>query len=421
MEFSLEPKGRRFYYYFFVSDFHMLFNVVYIFFVIATIFYGNLAVVGGFLTLRHIATLLMLALCIKEEKKLASDKYMNYYLLFIACFLVSSMVTGYLSDAIRFVLAFYFVCYVAYWSTKIMVQKTGNSNLLIYPLLVFGAIDAIVSINQVVGFTNIDRYIELMKLSVNQNYLDRLSVSDDFMGISVPGIMDNAVFNGEFLMIVTILSLYLQRKKTALIGGLLTIGLLAGSFYTQQRSPFFLALAGCLFICYKVLYTRLSSMKKIFITLPLVIALLYFIGEFMDFVNTGSTRFVDTSMTGREHIYDMAKDFIWNNLVFGGYYLFLDTTSRAPHNFFFNSFIYGGIVGGLSLIALITFQVIKIFRIFFSKQLSLNTDTIIMGSAYIAIVANSMVHNAGIVVGSVLAWLVWGAFEATSNIKTFCK
>lgn len=395
----------------------MLFSIVYILFVISSIFYGDLIVIGGFLTLRHITTILMFSLCFKEDKKVWTDKYFNLYILFVLFFLFSSLLTGYFGDALNFVFAFYFICYVAYWSTRILIEKRGDAKLLIYPLLLFGVFDAIVSINQVTGFLNLDSYITLLRFQLSDHYLEQLEYHSDFMGISVPGIMNHPVTNGDFLMVVSIISLYLQRNKLNIVGLVATCILIVGSFFTQQRSPFFIAILFILFVCYRIIYRRQKKIVKIMFLFPLLVFLFYGTDIFFDIVSSGSSRYIDTSMTGREKIYDLAWNFIKDNPLLGGYFFFNQTTHLAPHNFIFNAFIYGGLVGGIAIIYLVLKQIIAIIPNVFSKVSVLDSSKFVMGSAYLAILGNSMTHNTGIVSGSVLAWFLWGAFAASFQMN----
>lgn len=250
----------------------MPFQILYIFFVIGAFFYGSTYIISA-ITLRHIVAVLMFISCVMEDKRIWIDKYFGLYCVFLLAFGLSSILTGYVSDFIRGLLAFYFVSYVGYWSTKILIQKGHSIKCLLYPLFLFGALDAIVSISQITMIFDLTPLLDVLHISLDMETLERFEGKEGAMGISVPGIMNDPVSNGEFLMVMIVLSMYFQRKKFNVSGILITILFLVGSFFTQQRSPFFFAIIVMFYILYKNFFTRLSTASKIILIIPIIVLL----------------------------------------------------------------------------------------------------------------------------------------------------
>ena len=65
---------------------------------------------------------------------------------FIMSYLIAGVFTGFFLESIKNVIAFYFVSYVAYESTKILIGKYNGMEFLCNVILSFGLIDAFVSI-----------------------------------------------------------------------------------------------------------------------------------------------------------------------------------------------------------------------------------------------------------------------------------
>lgn len=101
--------------------------------------------------------------------------------------------------------------------------------------------------------------------------------------------------------------------------------------------------------------------------------------EFIDFASADGSRFASTSMTGRDKIYQFAWSYLKDNMLLGGIYSFLNETHRMPHNFFFNAFLYGGLVGGIAITTVVTMQVIMILKYNSHKIKKINVIKLIFG------------------------------------------
>ena len=192
----------------------MRFKIAYIVFFVSILFYSSFRVVGP-VTPRHIMTIVMFVMCINEDKKVYMDKYFRWYLLFIFCFGFSSLWTYYLDKFLRFLLAYFFVAYVAYWATMILIKKHNGTSVLVNTIVVLGILNALTTIGQFYEIGIFNRIPEIMRINVSEDFLELAEERDEFEGISLPGLLSGAVSNGYFAMTATLLSLWYQRNHSS--------------------------------------------------------------------------------------------------------------------------------------------------------------------------------------------------------------
>ena len=391
----------------------MRYKIAYIVFLISIIFYTNFRVVG-FITPRHIMTIMMFFICVFEDKRVFMDKYFRWYLLFIFCFGFSSLITNYFASFLKFFIAYYFVAYVAYWATMILIKKHSGTAVLVNTIVVLGILNALSTIGQFYEIGIFNRIPEIMRINVSEEFLELTEEADELIGFSLPGLFSGAVSNGYFAMTATLLSLWYQRKRFSLIR-LIPWGIgMIGLYVTQQRAPFFITVALSLYILFKVMGKNSGGLTPL-IRLAFVVGVVFGASYFLAFISSGEMRYSRGMQdSDRSDLVRATWNYLSSHPVFGGRFHSQAHGLRPPHNLFFNAWLYGGLLGLLIVVGLTIKQVILVAKQAIGKSFLENYSKTIFGLAFLAYTANSMVHNQSIVTGDAVLWILFGAFLAQS-------
>lgn len=394
----------------------MRFKIIYILFVISGLLYANLHLPLGFTPRQAMAVVMFLA-CVWEKRNLFLDKWFGIYLVFVTCFAISSILTGNIIDCIRYIVGFYFVAYVGYWSSIILIRKYNGAKLFISLLMIIGMVDAFVTIGQFFNLPYLTNIPSIMLLNNDNEFLEMVEEGEEAFGFSLPGIMPSDVYNGYFFLVIGVLCLYYLRdgiKPIRLIPWLITI---IASYMVQQRAAFYLLLFISLFTFFKVVLSDRSKFKWLFM-LAMIMVLPFVLEYLRVFLVEGHSRFnLGLSSTNRDVVYRTAFDFIRENWMWGGKYKMNPSGGASAHNLFLNAWIYGGFFGLLAILWLTVKQSIVSIKAFAHMANSQNMFCIVSGLAFMGFTTNSMLHNASIVSGDLLIWLLWGCFVASSRFK----
>ena len=394
----------------------MRYKVIYIIFLVSIIFYANFRVVGPF-SLRHILAILMFIVCVFEDKKLFIDRYSGLFFFFVFCFGISSLFTGYFSRFPRYLIGFVFVAYVAYWASTILVRKFNARSVFINTLVISGIIDVLVTVGQFWGIDVFNRIPELLRISVSSDILEFIDEGEELLGVSLPGLFLSSVYNGYFILVAAVLSLFYQKNGFSVIRLIPWLLAMVGLYVTQQRGPFFIAVAFSIYILYRVIGKEKKAWTPIF---QFVFLLFVAVGIslFISMALSGSSRFaLGIDDTNRSNIYHNALAYIENHLFLGGYYRLRATEGFAPHNLLLNAWIYGGLLGFIAILVMTIWQFLSVGRVALSKKQLVDYGNYLVGLAFIAFTLNSMLHNTSVVTGDAIVWALWGCFQANKIQK----
>lgn len=390
----------------------IFFKIFFVLYVIATLFYSALHI-AGIITPKQLFAVVMLIVCVTTSSRIEFNRYWGFYLGFIFFFGLSSLYTGYIVEFLNQLIGSFFVAYVSFWATKILVCKYDGAQILLNTLIVAGVLDAFVTIFQAFGVDVGDRILSFLMLSNSQNYLDEYNVeSSDFLELVVPGMFSSGVYNGYFLMTVGLLSLYPQFKKINIIIFFPWVVMLFACFCTQQRGPLAIMVILSVYVLYKILSTRTSQLLR-FIVIPLfLIVVAYVLRLSYELILSGESRIAELGgdYTGRDYIYSFTLNYYLEHPIFGGYYYLTQNYGIAPHNLILNAFIYGGFFGGLALISLVVIQIRPIIQVLIKNNSVVNRTAFIVGIGYIAFTINSFLHNKSLATGDALLWMLWAVF-----------
>ena len=387
----------------------MRFKILYIVAVICWIIYPVQFLFNLPVTPRQLMALIMFMACVVESNNPKwCDKYIGVYLVYIFFYFISCCIDGYFVEGLRRIIGDFFVAIVAYWATRIICIKYSSISALVYPLLALGLFDAIITICQVLHISFFDSFLDTFQLIGYEAVLDW--TDRDMMGLAIPGIMSSPVTNGHFLLLSSILSLYLCRDNINILGVACFLVIVTGSFCAQIRTSFYLAVLTSVFVIYKLL-TFKQSIGSFFLLIVFFGAIVYGGPYLYELLTTGSNRYADLGLeaNGRDNIYKEALDYIMQHPIFGHYYSFVNEYEFYPHNFFLNAYLHAGIIGFIAIVVLSIKQIILSIKVLFIKSKQFSKPIIIFASIFMALFGNGLTHNISLENGDVMTWLIWGA------------
>lgn len=373
--------------------------------------YGSLFVAGP-ISVRHIVTVIMLIASWRVSKTFYSDKFFNIYLVFIACFFLSSLMSGFEVEAIKRIIGYYFVSYVGLFSTSILVMRYRAEKVFFYTLCVIGLLDAMVTIGQLFQNPIVSQIVTIMRWDVAlDNDLEEMQSREDFgLGYIMPGIF-GVVANSYFLMTAAILSMFWQIKKFNILGLAVSGFLLFACFVVQERSSFYLAGVFVLMLLLTLSMKRENSVSRILSPIMVIIGILYLLDSGIGWIESSGTRMSDMeSLTGRDNIWNNVFEYINKYPVFAGYDRMMSMYNRDAHNLILNAYVFGGFFGFISIMILLIKQFRKMFVSCVKKIKTIDPCIPILSCSYVAYTINGMVHNLSIVYGNLDVWLLWAAF-----------
>lgn len=371
---------------------------------------GQIPVFGG-INLLQITIILMLLVCYSIEKKILFDKWLKWYLCFVVFYFISAVFTGYESGFFRFLSSQLVGCYTLYYCTYVLLKQKVSLNYLLYPLVVIGIIDSIVTICQAYGFPIQNPLLKYFVIDIEQE--DLLSSNQNLLGLSISGLYSNPVYNGHYLLVFCISSLFLlfsNKKKIQFIGIISSTFILIGLFFCQQRSGFFISLTTWLFLIYRYISKKIRNQFLTIIVLS--IGFLYTISHLMGFLESSDSRLISESDSGREMLLMGSIDYYLQHPILGGYAACVHLLGRPSHNLFVSAFLAGGLLGGTTLICFI----IKLIVIAL-KQVTRNNIISPISLLFIGLVADSLFHNTGFVEGEPATFLALVLLVYTQKVR----
>lgn len=382
----------------------------------------------GPFSIRVYMTIVMFVFLILSNGKLTdalqiSSKFIKLFILYI----VITGFTLYLGgefegngfDYKKNVLAYYFPAIVTYLSILRFVNTTNRLRICIIFLGLLLLINSFVTLLQFFGhpFGKLASVLFVNSSEVQQNVLDKVNEGTyAYSMLGTVGLMGNSFTNANWLASLSLImvgfSYLVGRLNKICIMGVILISTWA-CLATQGRVPFIM-----LILLLVVLYIKSPSAKghKLIAICSIVILIMLF--EIVPYI-------MDSDLLGRivqKEAYesDSRKDIIWVNslnfiyshLFFGGPVSFVKLYDLAPHNYFLNAFVTSGILGGL-LAAYIFFFVSKNAISVFSQKHSFIVYS--LSASLIVGLVNSLFHNASIISGDTLFFIIYALFVVGLN------
>ena len=417
------------------------FKSLYVAFVIAVVFYGQLRLMFG-LTPRHIAIVVMLIVCIKQQGiPFPMGRIMKTYFVFILTYLVSATITGYIGNVL---ITYYVGACVGFWATKILVVKYHDGSLLLNLLIVLGVLNALVTIGQTFNMSFADKLISFFQLRLPQYYLNRMDVegSEDMaLRLTRPGMFPSPVYNGYFLMTAGVASLMLFTRKWWIQRFIPWVIISFGCFCVQERGPIIILALLSALAFYKMIISNKYALFFLLIVFiiqsiavsiesPLRVSETNSTETYRTFTTDGDedisesniwsnysqftkeSRFAKIGIndSDREKNYGLTINYIMDHPIIGGSHRLHAMYNIYPHNLFLLAFCYGGFLGGFAIMLILFWQAKPLWRVLRRKVADTNPVCFFAALAYLAYTLNSMVHNRSIVTGDEVIWMLWGLF-----------
>lgn len=393
-----------------------MYYLLYVIFFLSVLLYGSVYI--GPVTPRQFMTIVMF-IYLFMNKKLFLDRILKLYICFIFCYILSNTLTGFFSSSLKFVFSFFLVAIIGYIATANLFRKKNGYSFLMYTIIIIGCFNSLVTIFQLLRINALDPLLNILNLKTGFNAFtdgaSNYSIADNNVFIfALPGIFLDAVSNGYFSAVAAICSLYLPYVRNKLISYIPWLFLMGGCFATQQRTSLIGAFICSLLIFYYMFrYDSLhgKSLSRLFpvFILSIILIILSSISFTME------TRFDDlTNMESRTDLYNDSIEFISDNIFFGGINLFFSKYHEYPHNFFFNSFIAGGLIGAFFIFVIIFIQFRSSIRLLRKIK---TTHVLIPLLALLSMFGASLMHNQSIVYGDFL-YLCFSSFLVNGLIHS---
>lgn len=338
------------------------------------------------------------------------------------CMSIAMFINGEFSEygVIKVLLAFHLVCIVSYYAVRYYVNNTTSLNIIGIILITAVILNSIVTILQYMGNSigwGINLVLTGYRNEMVVDFSDSVSEGDTMLGLArTPGLLDSVVANGMFISSLGILPfIYLSkiRKEKSVLLKAISWGSLVLSavacFMCQERAALLMFAAALLYLLWN------QTKSKSIIALAVIGSVFYFSTYSITDISILG-RFTDFSVDNdsRSSIWNTAQNFITDNFMWGGPLHFLQKAGHFPHNFFFNALIYGGLLGGIFVIILF-FKIV--FRAIKALRNGSSSEEIVYATALLSYLMQGMFHNASLVTGSVIIFVLLGLIEAAKAIS----
>ena len=367
----------------------------------------------GPITAKYVLGLVIFILLIFHDQKLVMDKCFRVYCIFIINFFISSLVCGFLNKFFVTFFNYYFIAYVGWRATNLIIQDNKkNVNYIIYLILGIGAFDVLVTISQMTFNTAwyypIESFFRFRTQETQIEIIESYAEYRDVLGDAITGVFGNAIKNGWYLAVCSVLSfVFIQKYKYAVLY-VLPVFFLIGVFACQERSALAAAVIMISLICYKI-FTNLSFAQKTWFIIISVGIGAFLVQYFMDYSAANELRYSEVGMddTGRIGIMEKYYSYIISNPLFPNYYDMRAQMIPPPHNILFNAFVYGGIISFITICYILKLQFTTFCVIFQNIQLRNNIFFTTSICALVAFTINGFFHNQSIVTGELMPWILW--------------
>lgn len=388
----------------------MLFKILYLLFLFFNLSGSNVYL--GNLTLKYWFTIVLLLCIFHIDRAIILDKYFKVYAIFIVSLLFSCLVSDHLDFFTNQFSRFYFVAFVGWRATTLIIRKDPNMKMkIIYMTIGIGLLDTAVTLSQFFMTTSWYEPIErVLNFPIYDDYINSLYKfsKEDAFGRFLPGIFGNPVINGYYLALCTTLSMIFVYKTRKVYMYLFSFIFLIGTFCCQERSALGIALVLLFYMSYKFIKVETATNK--FVYLAVLIFAILIVGlrliETSELYNLRYTT-IGTEDTGRSYIYEHTLKYLSNNILCPNIVDATLAVGHAPHNIFINAFVYGGIVSFISIMYILVNQTKTAYKIIKQRLNKRNLIDITVACSWLAFTLNGLVHNRSIVTGELICWVFW--------------
>lgn len=351
-----------------------------------------------------------------KKAKVAVPKDIYLYAGFVMFFLFSTLMTGkyHEENILKIILARYVVSFIAAYSFSLFARNLRLVDIIVFILVGIGIVNGLVSVAQFLGIPEgmqITEFLNPSELSMQK--FDSAAVKGLGLGAGTFGLFSSVVKNGYLASVFALLSPILivnaSRVVAKISAFIVVVFLCFVVFSTQQRSPIIITVLFFFLYILKIRRSYVLWLLGVF-SVPVV---WYLIGRFsLSSENLG--RIADISDNNRFALYVAGLQFIKHNFFFGGREAFAEQASvigvdaTSPHNLIINAFVYGGVLGAICIFALYFRMLLTCCRnMAFSILGKCGWRRLLLGAALSGYSLNSLTHNASIVTGEAIIWVLY--------------
>lgn len=393
------------------------YKYLYLLYIVVELVFGALRI--GSLSPRIILTLLMFVIC-KRGNFIYIDEYFKIFLIFIFFYILSGFSSGYVFENLKWSLSFYFCSFVAYMSTRYLIEKHNGINFVYYTLLIIGLLDAIVTIGQYYGVPvtfELGAYAE-NDMELVDDVTSKITRRGNLVGVALPGIL-GTTYNGVYLSFLCVLSLFHRSGIPRIYNFIILLISLTASFVTQERTGTAIGVILSAFFIVR-LFSSAKSVGFRFKTIILCVAsIIILLPVVQELVYGDNSRYdtIDDGLEIRNGFWASTMEFLQDNPL-GGSSLFAKTYGLPPHNLFLNMLVTGGIFGAIVLLVLFVKQLKLVKKAFIQTPVLANNVFFVFSLAYLATIINSLTHNCSFVRGDPICWILF-AVVVSYSISSF--
>ncbi|MBD5325297.1 MAG: O-antigen ligase family protein [Bacteroides sp.] len=221
--------------------------------------------------------------------------------------------------------------------------------------------------------------------------------------IFCPGIFPSVVNNGYFVASLGVFCFYPQFSKNRYLGriisALLVLTILVTLMMIQQRMAFFLFIIVTCVINYK--------RHKVATVFTIILAAIAFELVDMQFDESVIGRLADTEDKIRATLYETGIEYVTTHLLVGGRAGYERINEHSAHNIFLNAIMYGGLFGGIVIIAIyfrMCYKAVRIIVLQFNHRRNVS-----VAFAYSLLTYNliSLTHNSSLLTGDPIIWILY--------------
>lgn len=380
----------------------MLYSIFYSLYIIATVVFGGVYIAGPF-TIRHIAVAMMIVYAMTHSKSLPKEKAMAAYILFIVCLGISDISYGYTESFFKYLFAHYLVCYVSYWATLILIEKTRSIATFIYTFTAIGIASGALVMLQYHDVYWAFIIPDILRTFTEEDMEQLSSFGGLIEGQSLPGLF-NRVDNGYYIAIATIASLYFYSKSRKIITLCAWLFLLVSLYMVQQRAALFIGL----FLSIVFLVKELSRRQILLILILVAMGGFAFLYQNSDIISTlEDSRYMQGADTSSRHEHwNVTIDYIMENpLNANGNDFDKKHPTLAAHNLFLNAYLSCGLIGGSIVLFVFTILCYRSFKVYKIRD-KIRPEYYLTTLAFLSFNFISLTHNNSLVNGNIVFWIL---------------
>lgn len=389
----------------------------YLFFIFAVTSLPNFRI--GPMSVRIYMTTLMMLFLLKNAGDIHIEKekmkYVTLYVTFMLFMTLAMLANGEIFEMnyINYLLGSHIPPMVTFIATFYFVKKEKDFDTILIPIGITTIITSFVTCLQFynipLGWTMNFAFNSGGASEWQEYIIDRYSGQESMMGLSYQtGIYGFSFTNAAFLCSTSVLFLRLvvDRKRKhyiRFISFVIFMASLTACFMTQQRAAFLGSIILSLIILYKSI---LNGFVRVLITLISILFVFYGGLNLLDSDSLGRmAEFNGMENDSRYNIWVKSLDFLSENILWGGPLAEIKYVGVETHNVFMNAFVYGGLIGGVVIIALLLRCCILALTTFM-KYINSQASPLFYACGFLLYTATSLFHNCSIVNGSELTFLM---------------